>query len=148
MITCSSFFLSVTLELGSRVCCCALRYGHFRPHWKGTKLLESLKLLQSAQDDTYTESYISTIGVDFKIRTIDMDGKTVKLQIVSLRLSNQLFVFLKTNCFCQPSSSTVGHGRSGEVSNNHLQLLQRSARYHHCLRCHRAGRCVLLSTPR
>lgn len=34
------------------------------------------------QDDTYTESYISTIGVDFKIRTIDMDGKTVKLQIV------------------------------------------------------------------
>lgn len=34
-----------------------------------------------AADDTYTESYISTIGVDFKIRTIDLDGKTVKLQI-------------------------------------------------------------------
>ncbi|KPP70071.1 hypothetical protein Z043_111128 [Scleropages formosus] len=33
------------------------------------------------QDDTYTESYISTIGVDFKIRTIEMEGKTVKLQI-------------------------------------------------------------------
>lgn len=57
-------------------------------------------------DDTYTESYISTIGVDFvrhfgqadaaagcagmirltdsnqKIRTIELDGKTVKLQIV------------------------------------------------------------------
>jgi Ras-related protein Rab-1A len=32
-------------------------------------------------DDTYTESYISTIGVDFKIRTIELDGKTVKLQI-------------------------------------------------------------------
>lgn len=39
------------------------------------------------QDDTYTESYISTIGVDFKIRTIDMDGKTVKLQIVRAGLS-------------------------------------------------------------
>lgn len=36
------------------------------------------------QDDTYTESYISTIGVDFKIRTIELDGKTIKLQIVSL----------------------------------------------------------------
>ena len=34
-------------------------------------------------DDTYTESYISTIGVDFKIRTIELDGKTIKLQIVS-----------------------------------------------------------------
>uniref|UniRef100_A0A3Q3N3A3 Ras-related protein ORAB-1-like n=1 Tax=Mastacembelus armatus TaxID=205130 RepID=A0A3Q3N3A3_9TELE len=38
-------------------------------------------LLVRFADDTYTESYISTIGVDFKIRTIDMDGKTVKLQI-------------------------------------------------------------------
>lgn len=37
----------------------------------------------SAQDDTYTESYISTIGVDFKIRTIELEGKTIKLQIVS-----------------------------------------------------------------
>ncbi|KAK6295734.1 hypothetical protein J4Q44_G00334470 [Coregonus suidteri] len=38
-------------------------------------------LLLRFADDTYTESYISTIGVDFKIRTIEMDGKTVKLQI-------------------------------------------------------------------
>lgn len=36
---------------------------------------------RSPQDDTYTESYISTIGVDFKIRTIELDGKTIKLQI-------------------------------------------------------------------
>ena len=38
-------------------------------------------LLLRFADDTYTESYISTIGVDFKIRTIQLDGKTVKLQI-------------------------------------------------------------------
>ena len=38
-------------------------------------------LLLRFADDTYTESYISTIGVDFKIRTIQLDGKTIKLQI-------------------------------------------------------------------
>jgi len=59
-------------------------------------------LLLRFADDTYTESYISTIGVDFvcvrcaapwmprrltpaqKIRTIELDGKTVKLQIVRM----------------------------------------------------------------
>ena len=38
-------------------------------------------LLLRFADDTYTDSYISTIGVDFKIRTIKLDNKTVKLQI-------------------------------------------------------------------
>lgn len=38
-------------------------------------------LLLRFADDTYTESYISTIGVDFKIRTIELDGKVIKLQI-------------------------------------------------------------------
>ncbi|CEL92628.1 unnamed protein product [Vitrella brassicaformis CCMP3155] len=38
-------------------------------------------LLLRFADDTYTDSFISTIGVDFKIRTIELDGKTVKLQI-------------------------------------------------------------------
>lgn len=32
-------------------------------------------------DDTFSESYISTIGVDFKIRTLTINGKRVKLQI-------------------------------------------------------------------
>jgi len=38
-------------------------------------------LLLRFADDAYTESYISTIGVDFKIRTFEQEGKTVKLQI-------------------------------------------------------------------
>lgn len=41
---------------------------------------KSCMLLRFA-DDTYTESYISTIGVDFKIRTVELEGKTIKLQI-------------------------------------------------------------------
>ncbi|KAK0410561.1 hypothetical protein QR680_005196 [Steinernema hermaphroditum] len=38
-------------------------------------------LLLRFADDTYTESYISTIGVDFKIRTIELEDKVIKLQI-------------------------------------------------------------------
>ncbi|KAL3229823.1 GTP-binding protein YPT1 [Nakaseomyces bracarensis] len=38
-------------------------------------------LLLRFSDDTYTNDYISTIGVDFKIKTVELDGKTVKLQI-------------------------------------------------------------------
>ncbi|KAM1029197.1 hypothetical protein ACFX2A_042739 [Malus domestica] len=38
-------------------------------------------LLLRFADDSYLDSYISTIGVDFKIRTVDQDGKTIKLQI-------------------------------------------------------------------
>ncbi|KAI0085953.1 P-loop containing nucleoside triphosphate hydrolase protein [Irpex rosettiformis] len=38
-------------------------------------------LLLRFAEDAFTDSYLSTIGVDFKIRTIELDGKTVKLQI-------------------------------------------------------------------
>ena len=32
-------------------------------------------------DNQFTESYISTIGVDFRFKTVQVDGKTIKLQI-------------------------------------------------------------------
>ena len=38
-------------------------------------------LLLRFADDTYTDCYISTIGVDFKIKTVELDGETVKLQL-------------------------------------------------------------------
>jgi len=41
---------------------------------------KSCMLLRFA-DNSFTDSYISTIGVDFKIRTITLDGKKIKLQI-------------------------------------------------------------------
>ncbi|KAJ7951664.1 Ras-related GTP-binding protein [Quillaja saponaria] len=38
-------------------------------------------LLLRFSDDSYTESYISTIGVDFRMQTMEVDGKILKLQI-------------------------------------------------------------------
>ncbi|OAF67903.1 Ras-related protein Rab-19 [Intoshia linei] len=38
-------------------------------------------ILLRFSDKVYTDSYISTIGVDFKIRTFKLEDKTVKLQI-------------------------------------------------------------------
>ncbi|GMT18882.1 hypothetical protein PFISCL1PPCAC_10179 [Pristionchus fissidentatus] len=38
-------------------------------------------LLLRFADNVFSENYITTIGVDFKIRTVDMEGQRVKLQI-------------------------------------------------------------------
>jgi len=38
-------------------------------------------LLLRFSDHTYTDHHISTIGVDFKVKTFEVDGKVVKLQI-------------------------------------------------------------------
>ena len=32
-------------------------------------------------DDVFTDNFMPTIGVDFKIKTVNVDGKTIKLQI-------------------------------------------------------------------
>ena len=38
-------------------------------------------LLIRFTDDTWSDSYVTTIGVDFKIKTLDIEGKSCKLQI-------------------------------------------------------------------
>ena len=38
-------------------------------------------LLLRYSDDKFTTSFITTIGIDFKIKNIELDGKRIKLQI-------------------------------------------------------------------
>jgi small GTP-binding protein len=43
-------------------------------------------------EDSFTPSFITTIGIDFKIRTIELDGKRVKLQIWDTAGTHHLIV--------------------------------------------------------
>ena len=52
-------------------------------------------LLLRFADDTYTDTHIATIGVDFKIKTVSIDGKNVKLQIWDTGLFFILCYFLR-----------------------------------------------------
>lgn len=38
-------------------------------------------ILFKFSEDTFSPAFISTIGIDFKIRTIEVDGKKIKLQV-------------------------------------------------------------------
>jgi hypothetical protein len=90
-------------------------------------------LLLRFADDTYTESYISTIGVDFKIRTIELDGKTVKLQIVRDETCGCLEENVKANYVI------VGYRRPRTLPHHHIFVLPRCSRHLRRLRCHRHG---------
>jgi len=46
-------------------------------------------LLLRFADDAFTESYISTIGVDFRFRTVKLLGKTVKLQVCFVEANSE-----------------------------------------------------------
>lgn len=62
----------LSIIFGSMYCCEFLLFKHTWPH---RLFMACLFTLLSAG------SYITTIGVDFKIRTVEIDGERVKLQI-------------------------------------------------------------------
>jgi len=47
----------------------------------GDSAVGKTSLLLRYANDTFSSTFITTIGIDFKIKTIDLDGKRVKLQI-------------------------------------------------------------------
>ncbi|XP_010827138.1 PREDICTED: ras-related protein Rab-35 [Bison bison bison] len=64
----------LTLTLGELFRLSEPRFSHLRGVGKSSLLLRFA-------DNTFSGSYITTIGVDFKIRTVEINGEKVKLQI-------------------------------------------------------------------
>jgi len=86
-------------------------------------------LLLRFADDTYTESYISTIGVDFKIRTIELDSKTIKLQIWDTA-GQERFRTITSSYYRGAHGIIVVYDVTDQVSfNNVKQWLQEIDRY-------------------
>jgi len=86
-------------------------------------------LLLRFADDTYTESYISTIGVDFKIRTIELSGKTIKLQIWDTA-GQERFRTITSSYYRGAHGIIVVYDITDQVSfNNVKQWLQEIDRY-------------------
>lgn len=66
-------------------------------------------LLLRYANDSFSPTFITTIGIDFKIKTIEIDGKRIKLQVsvrtFELRLqlvANRISVASRTICFDSP----------------------------------------------
>eukprot|EP01089_Gocevia_fonbrunei_P001618 TRINITY_DN1149_c0_g1_i1.p1 TRINITY_DN1149_c0_g1~~TRINITY_DN1149_c0_g1_i1.p1 ORF type:complete len:245 (+),score=56.50 TRINITY_DN1149_c0_g1_i1:99-737(+) len=76
-------------------------------------------LLLRFADDTYHESYISTIGVDFKIRTIKLDGKFVKLQIWDTA-GQEKFRTITSSYYRGAHGIIVAYDVTDEASFNHV----------------------------
>ncbi|KAL9664337.1 hypothetical protein QQ045_019737 [Rhodiola kirilowii] len=47
--------------------------------YEASSMMCQRSIASRSKDDSYLDSYISTIGVDFKIRTVEQDRKTIKL---------------------------------------------------------------------
>ena len=83
-------------------------------------------------DDAWTPSFITTIGIDFKIRTIELDGKRIKLQIVRPPLPLPLMPVRRgaRACdapvlICLSAACVVGHGGPGALQDDHDRVLPR-----------------------
>ena len=79
---------------------------------------DTLYLLLRMTEDTFNTTHIATIGIDFKIKTIELRGKKIKLQIWDTAGQVQTGLDFPQITLVSKSCS------SGTVSHNHHLLLQ------------------------
>ena len=67
-------------------------------------------------DNAFSSTFISTIGIDFKVKTILINGKKIKLQV--------LVVVVPSMLCCNVVLLDMGHCWTGEIPHHHYLLLQ------------------------
>lgn len=87
-------------------------------------------VVQRFKTGNYIESHGNTIGVDFSMKTISIDGKKVKVSH-TIRYTIQLKSLYLILIFVPPSDTNMGHSRTGTVSYNHTELLSIGQRCYH-----------------
>jgi hypothetical protein len=123
--TSSSCSSSVTLVLESPACCSALPTTHTqRATSQRSASISCVALLPPAWN-------LRRANMWQKIRTIELDGKTVKLQIVRTARRQQMRQ--------TADRDAVGHRRPRALPNHHILVLPRRSRHLRRLRCHRHG---------
>ena len=50
----------------------------------GNSAVGKTSMLVRYTDKTFTEAYVSTVGIDFKVKTLHRNGKKIKLQVMSV----------------------------------------------------------------
>lgn len=97
-------------------------------------------LLLRYANDSFSPTFITTIGIDFKIKNIQLDGKRIKLQVRIYSNLSALFVYesmlfnshdYKLNC-----TIDLGYCWSRAFQNHHYFILPWCAGYIACLWCH------------
>jgi hypothetical protein len=74
---------------------------NLQPFKMWTKIKVVLTLIRYA-DDSFTSAFVSTVGIDFKVKTVFRQDKRVKLQIWVRSFSANRFSYnVSLNQFCQ-----------------------------------------------
>ena len=72
-------------------------------------------------DDSFTSAFVSTVGIDFKVKTVFRNDKRVKLQIW-VNILNLKFFSILFNCFFF-FLMNKGYCRPRKISNNNNCIL-------------------------
>jgi len=86
-------------------------------------------LLFRFAEDTFNSAFISTIGIDFKIRTIEVDGKKLKLQIWDTA-GQERFRTITTAYYRGAAGIMLVYDLTSERSFDHIQNWMRNIEEH------------------